>query len=192
MHEKAPSFRPPKSSSEAVQLTNPPGWPAAVAKEALLHTLAECEQRGMQALSAALLAGLDGVGPQLLQHPAAVGAVLGQLAAAVAAAGEQQQRQGAEAGEGAEAAWALCSALAAALSQRQQQDAAAVAPVLAVLEQHAGVLCHDFWTRSSGSSRVLQHQAYTLQRLAPLLEQRPVGQALEAALERCQTGQAAP
>jgi hypothetical protein len=54
-----------------------------------------------------------------------------------------------------------------------------------VLEQHASVLCHDFWS-SSGSSRVLQHQTYTLQRLAPLLAQRPAGQALQAALERCQ------
>lgn len=144
----------------------------------------------MQALSTALLAGLEGIGPQLVQHPAAVGAVLDQLAAAAdaaaaAAAAGEQQHQGTETGEEAEAAWALCSALAQALSQRQQQDAAAVAPALAVLEQHASVLCHDFWS-SSGSSRVLQHQTYTLQRLAPLLAQRPAGQALQAALERCQ------
>ena len=140
----------------------------------------------MQALCAALLAGLDGTGPQLLQHPAAVCAVLDQLAAAAAAVGEQQQqRQGAETGEQAEASWALCSALARALTQQQQQDAPAVAPALAVLEQHASVLCHDFWS-SSGSSRVLQHQTYTLQRLAPLLAQRPAGQTLQAALERRQ------
>ena len=142
----------------------------------------------MQALSTALLAGLEGIGPQLVQHPAAVGAVLDQLAAAAAAAAAaagEQQHQGTETGEEAEAAWALCSALAQALSQRQQQDAAAVAPALAVLEQHASVLCHDFWS-SSGSSRVLQHQTYTLQRLAPLLAQRPAGQALQAALKRCQ------
>ena len=139
----------------------------------------------MQALSTALLAGLEGIGPQLVQHPAAVGAVLDRLAAAAAAAAAgEQPHQGTETGEEAEAAWALCSALAQALSQ-QQQDAAAVAPALAVLEQHASVLCHDFWS-SSGSSRVLQHQTYTLQRLAPLLAQRPAGQALQAALERCQ------
>ena len=116
-----------------------PTQPAVPVKEALLRTIAESENRGMRSLSTALLAGLDGVGPLLVQHPASLAVVLRCLQAAApaadAAAGERPEAKrarteaageaetpraaAAHAAEEVEADWALCSALARALASPQ-------------------------------------------------------------------------
>ena len=177
-----------------------------------MRTIAESENRGMQALSTVLLAGLQGAGAQLLQHPAAVGTVLARLAehaqAPVAgAAGDAAWEQQAEE---VEAGWALCSALAGAVSQHQeaaavsgkgkqqeealeeagphQHHAARVEEVLGVVGDYLDVLCAK-WGGGNGVS-LARHQAYVLARLGPLLAARPgVGEAQQAALrvalERC-------
>lgn len=114
---------------------------SAPIKDALLRTLAESDQRGMQAQSASLLASLDGMGPQLLARPLAVAAVLGRLAAVVQHPPQKRRKAdvGADmAGGGAadvaelasaeqqaeevEAGWALCSMLARALGEAEQQQ----------------------------------------------------------------------
>lgn len=176
-------------------------------KEALLRTISESANRNMRALSTALLAGLEGVGPLLVQHPGAVAALLGRLEAGdakrpraadggAAAAGPTEQA------EEVEAAWALCSGLAQALSSSQSEGEAAevgqaaaddggaeAEAALGVLAEHADVLCRDW---ASSSAALGMHQAYVLARLLPRLAPR-VGEAqagrLQAALSACSGGQ---
>ena len=178
-------------------------------KEALLRLVAESANRGMRALSTALLAGLEGVGPLLVQHPQAVAALLGRLEAGDGAKRLRGGEGGAaapgltEAAQEVEAAWALLSALAQALSVSAGEaegggggggegagegvDAAAAAAaeeaVLSVLAEHADVLSRD-WAASNAALGA--HQAYVLRRLAPQLVNRLGDEAaaqLQAAAE---------
>ena len=179
-------------------------------KEALLRLVAESANRGMRALSTALLAGLEGVGPLLVQHPQAVAALLGRLEAGDGAKRLRGGEGGAaapgltEAAQEVEAAWALLSALAQALSASAGEaeggggggggegagegvDAAAAAAaeeaVLSVLAEHADVLSRD-WAASNAALGA--HQAYVLRRLAPQLVNRLGDEAaaqLQAAAE---------
>lgn len=141
----------------------------------------------MRALATPLLAGLEGVGPLLLQHPPAVRAVLDRLEAG-AGAKRARAADGAAAGpsghseqeEEVEAAWALCSVLARALSLAAGEagegsgGAAVVAATspdadaaLAAAAEHVDALCNSEWAACGPA--VVQHQAYVLGRLAPLL-----------------------
>lgn len=175
-----------------------PSLTAAVAvKEALLRLVAESANRGMRALSTELLAGLEGVGPLLVQHPQAVAALLDRLQAGD---GAKRQRgvQGAapgttEVAEEVEAAWALLSALARALSaaagggeEEAAGAAAAEAAALGVLAEHADVLSRD-WAASS--SALGAHQAYVLRLLAPRLAPR-LGDEAAAQLQAAAGGAA--
>lgn len=183
-------------------------------KEALLRLVAESEHRGMRALSTALLAELGGVGPMLLQNLAAAAEVLARLGVAAAdgdasqgAAKRAKKEAGAapaavapaeqRAAEEVEAAWALVSALAQALRQQADKEAAegpdatttgSSAEALAVLEEHLATLCFDWGAVGPSLGR---HQAYVLARVAPLLAPR-LGESeaaeLRAALERVQGG----
>lgn len=149
----------------------------------------------MRALSTALLAGLEGVGPLLLQHPAAVAAVLARLRVAAATAAAEQgaeapaakrARGGApepamtpraaaqQAAEEVEASWALCSALAHALASQpeaaEEQEAVEAAAGAADAAAALGVLAEHADVlchdwAASGPS-LGKHQAYVLARVA--------------------------
>jgi hypothetical protein len=180
-------------------------------QHALVRALGECENRTMQALAGVLLAGLDGTGTQLMQHPAAVGALLARLAelaqqppsSAAAAQQEQQQQQRQQQAEDAEAAWALCSAVARAITQpadaagdheqsQEQQEVASVplhlhpphrSEIIELLAGHAEVLCAD-WSGYSNRDSLRRHQAYVLARLGPLLANHPgLSERQQAALQ---------
>lgn len=195
---------------------------AAPIKDALLRTVAEADQRSTQALATSLLAGLEGVGPQLLAQPAALAALLRRLATAAAERPGKRAKTNGEAGSGGgsvvvaaaaagpgseeeqaeevEATWALCSALARAVSAEaetgaggeeaagEQGQLGAAAPALGVMAEQMDALCHD-WSSSPRAAAIQMHQAYVLRRLGPLLEPRVEGpgkQALRGALARCE------
>lgn len=176
---------------------------AGAVQHALVRIVAEPGDRYMQGLAAVLLAGLDGAGVQLLQHPAAVAAVLARLAAHLPSRTEEAVllsglRQAAEEGE---ACWALLSMLAGALSREAtapplsheaaavgaapSQLAACTAEVLDLLNDNLRVLCAD-WSGSSSAARLQSHQAYVLNRLVRVLGGDDQQVMLQAALQRCQ------
>lgn len=172
---------------------------AALIKDALLRLAAEAELHSMQALAVSLLAGLEGVGPLLLEQPEALAAVLANLeAAAKSRPGKRHRAEptgqaatpaavvSAEArAEEVEAAWALCSAAAKAAGSEQAAEDSKEA--IALLVAHTAVLCHD-WGASPRALAIQMHQAYVLRRLMPLFGEQ-AGEP-RAALARCEAGTA--